>query len=135
MQIQEIDQVQIDEIISHFEPIDDWKEIGPFCVDGRDGPCDMSGGKNAKKHLFVQALGRSLLIGVIGFIASDHAKPFNEFTKNTINQLSESKFGSGVHRGNRFIFNRYRYQDAQKKSISTETLGTKMAAVSLQHSP
>lgn len=99
MQTQEIDQVQIDEIISHFEPIDDWKEIGPFCVDGRDGPCDMAGGKDAKRHLYVQTLGGSLLIGVIGFIESDLSKPFNDFTKTTINQLRELGFGSGVHRG------------------------------------
>jgi len=59
----------------------------------------MAGNNNAKKHLFVQALGGSLLIGVIGFIASDLRQPFNEFTKNTINQLRESGFGSGVHRG------------------------------------
>lgn len=99
MQTQEIDQTQIDEIIGHFETIDDWKEVGPFCVDGRDGPCDMAGGKDAGKHLYVQALGGSLLIGVIGFIGSDHSKPFNDFTKETINRLRESGFGSGVHRG------------------------------------
>lgn len=99
MQTQEIDQAQIDEIISHFEPIDDWKEIGPFCVDGRDGPCEIAGGKDAKKHLYVQALGGSLLIGVIGFIESSYSKSFNDFTKTTINQLRESGFGSGVHRG------------------------------------
>ncbi len=99
MQTREIDQTQIDEIISHFETIDDWKEIGPFCVDGRDGPCDMSEGKEANKHLYVQTLGGSILIGVIGFLESDHSQPFNEFTQTTINQLGESGFGSGVHRG------------------------------------
>ena len=99
MQTKEIDQTLIDEIISHFEPVDDWKEIGPFCVDGRDGPCDMAEGTNASKHLYVQALGGSLLIGVIDFIASDHTQPFNEFTENTINRLRESGFGCGVHRG------------------------------------
>ena len=99
MQTQEINQAQIDEIISHFEPIDDWKEIGPFCVDGRDGPCEMSGGKDANKHLYVQTLGGSLLIGVIAFIESDYSTPFNDFTQAIINRLGEAGYGSGVHRG------------------------------------
>ncbi len=99
MQIQEIEQAQQDEILSRFEPIADWKAVGPFCVDGRDGPCEMGGGTSAEKHLYVQALGGSLLIAIIAFLKSDHSQPFNAFAQDTINSLRNAGFGSGVHRG------------------------------------
>lgn len=99
MQTQEINQAQREEILNQFETINDWKEVGPFCVDGRDGPCELAEGTQAKKHLYVQALGGSLLIAVIGFIKSDHSQPFNDFATSTINRLRNTGFGSGVHRG------------------------------------
>ena len=99
MQTQEIGQAQVNELFNQYEKIDNWKKIGPFCVDGRDGPCTMADGKQESKHLFVQALGGSVLIAVLAYLRSDRSEPFNAFATSAINQLRSAGYGAGVHRG------------------------------------
>lgn len=84
-------------IIENIVPINDWKIIGPFCVDGRDGAVEFAA-EEAKDHLFVQALGGSLLIAVIAYLAASD-RDFDAVLTETLTELSAAGYGVGVHRG------------------------------------
>lgn len=83
-------------LLTNFQAITDWKEIGPFCVDGRDGEVEFSDAA-AENHLFVQALGGTLLIAVIHYIRD--GGNFAEVLGKDIKALQAAGFGCGVHRG------------------------------------
>jgi hypothetical protein len=85
-------------ILSNFKAVEDWRTIGPFCVDGRDGEVTLVDAP-AQQHLFVQALGGSLLMAVIAYLAQAEDKAFTRVWRSTLATMQAAGFGCGVHRG------------------------------------
>ncbi len=83
-------------IYENFVTIADWKQIGPFCVDGRDGAVKFVANES-NDHIFVQALGGSLLIAVIQYLKQ--GGDFESVQKSVLATFREAGFGCGVHRG------------------------------------
>lgn len=96
MKLQAISKEAEQTLLESFMPVSDWKEIGPFCVDGRDGDVAWAT-KPANEHLYVQALGGSMLIAVIRFLQAGTS--YSDILHDTINELQAHNFGCGVHRG------------------------------------
>ena len=96
MQLRELSDHEEQAIQQSFVEVNDWKTIGPFCVDGRDGAVEFAS-EEANGHVFVQALGGSLLAAVIQYISNDNS--YEEALEQCAQKLSDNGFGTGVHRG------------------------------------
>lgn len=87
-------------IFAHYTDVNDWKNAGPFCVDGRYGVLSSSfNSVLSTKHLFTQALGGSLLFVVLTYIIDHRSGSLEDVLDEVIADIHEQGFSCGVHRG------------------------------------
>lgn len=76
-----------------------WREIAPFCVDGREGKRVDASGHEINEPLYPQALGGSLNIAVVKWILTANRNNYSDFMEETLEELANAGYSIGAHRG------------------------------------
>lgn len=97
MEVQNIDAGTAGKIQAAYKPVTDWKQAGPFCVDGRTGA--VTAGQPRDDGLYVQAIGGSLLFAVLVHLLEKRSGDFNVTWEEVRSKLTEAGYSVGVHRG------------------------------------